>query len=105
MDRKLIAVAALFTLPTAHADETLRCGRWLVDASASVQELLDKCGNPDEMRSEEKDIRRLGAEGRGMIKVGTTFTHYWTYKRGTQAAAFIVTIEENKIRSIKRAGE
>lgn len=101
MYRKLIAVAALLAMPAAHGDETMRCGRWLVDSSATVEELLKKCGNPDSMRNEESDLRAMGPNG-GMVKIGTAVTQYWTYDRGTQAAPIIVILKNGKIHSIKR---
>jgi hypothetical protein len=101
MYRKLVAVAALAAMHGAHASETLRCGRWLVDSSATIRELLDKCGEPTSVRLEEADRRAMGPNG-AMIKVGTAVTEFWTYNRGTQAAPMIVTISDGKIRSIER---
>lgn len=101
MYRKLIAMTALVGTHGAHGSETIRCGRWLVDSSVTVQELLKKCGQPASVRQEESDLRAMGPNG-GMIKIGTSITEYWTYDRGTQAAPMIVTIRDGKIRSIKR---
>ena len=67
----------------------------------TVDELLKKCGQPASVRSEESDTRAMGPNG-GMIKIGTSITEYWTYDRGTQAKAVIVTIRDGKIRSIER---
>lgn len=102
MYRTLFAGIAMFATHGAHAEETLRCGRWLVNSSATVEELLAKCGSPTSVREQEEDIRALGPKG-GMIKMGTAVTHYWTYSRGSQAAALVVTIKNHKIHSIKRA--
>lgn len=97
---KMLAVVAILAMPAAHGNETLRCGRWLVDASATVDELLKKCGEPDSVREEEIDVRAPGPHG--MVKIGTTITAYLTYSRGTQAAAMIVTVKDGKIHSIER---
>lgn len=101
MYRKLIAAAAILAMHGVHADESIRCGRWVVDSSVTVDELLKKCGEPASVRSEEADVRTIGPNG-SMIKVGTSVTEYWTYDRGTQAAPVIVTIRDGKIRSIER---
>jgi hypothetical protein len=101
MHQKLIAAAAIVAMHGAHASETIRCGRWLVDSSVTIEELLQKCGKPASVRYEEADLRAMGPKG-GMIKIGTAVTEYWTYDRGRQAARLIVTIKEGKIRSIER---
>lgn len=101
MYQKLLAATALIAMHGAHASETMRCGRWLVDSSATVEEFLKKCGKPTSARAEETDVRALGPQG-GMVKVGTSVTEYWTYYRGTQAAPMIVTVRDGKILSIKR---
>jgi hypothetical protein len=91
----------MFAAATANAGESLRCGRWIVDESATVEELLKKCGEPTSKQSTESDVRTLGPNG-AMIKVGTSLTHEWTYSRGTQAAPIVFTIVDDKIRSVKR---
>jgi hypothetical protein len=101
MYRKLIAAATIFAMHGAHGSESIRCGRWVVDASVTIDELVKKCGKPASVRSEEADLRAMGPNG-GMIKIGTSVTEYWTYDRGTQAAPVIVKITDGKIRSIER---
>jgi len=100
MYQKLLAAVALVAVQSAHAGESIRCGRWVVDSSVTVEELVKKCGEPASVRREESDVRVPGPQG--TYKIGTTITEYWTYDRGTQAAAVIVTIKEGKIRSIER---
>ena len=101
MYHKLIAAAAILAMHGAQADESIRCGRWVVDSSATIEELLKKCGKPNWVRHETADLRAMGRNG-GMIKIGTAVTEYWKYDRGTQAAPVIVKIEKRKIRSIER---
>ncbi len=96
------ALALCFVSP-AHA-ETIRCGSSLVDESATVEELVRKCGEPASKRFQEEDIRvRTPNDGNSNTrKIGTTVTEFWTYDRGTQAAPLLVTIRDGKIRSIER---
>jgi hypothetical protein len=101
MYRKLIAALAIVLTQGAHASESIRCGRWVVDSSVTVDELLKKCGEPASVRYEEADVRTMGPNG-AMIKIGTSVTEYWTYDRGSQAAPVIVTIRDGKVRSIER---
>ena len=79
------------------ADESFRCGSWLVSADISVAELLKKCGNPSSQRVSTQDDRN--SDG---IKVGTWTTEIWRYERGSRAAPMIVTIVNGQIRSIER---
>ena len=79
--------------------ETVRCGSALVDQSTTVEELLQKCGEPTSRREEQQDVRVKS--GNGTRKVGTTVIEYWTYDRGTQAAPMVVTIVDGKIRSLQ----
>lgn len=101
MYQKLIAAAAILAMHGAHADESIRCGRWVVDSSVTIEELVKKCGEPASVRYEEADLRAMGPNG-GMIKIGTSVTEYWTYHRGSQAKPVIVKIRDGKIRSIER---
>lgn len=98
-----IAVSALLFANVA-ASEPLRCGRWVVDVPVSVEELLEKCGEPSSKRFEESDVRATNARG-ASVKLGTTVTEYWTYDRGRRAAPVVVTIADGQVRSIERAPE
>ena len=105
MGHQLLALAALMVgiVSQAHG-ETIRCGSSIVDESASVDELVQKCGQPASKRYEERDIRvrtpnDLASNTR---KVGTTVTEYWTYDRGSHASPVVVTISDGKIHSIER---
>lgn len=95
-----LATAVALLLGTAHADETIRCGSWVVDSSATVEELVRKCGEPSSKDSVVQDVRARNADGTTRV-VGTTVTEYWTYERGTRALAIVVTIVDGRIRSIE----
>lgn len=94
-----IAAAACLVAGAAHG-ETVRCGSSLVDESATVEQLLAKCGEPDSKRVTSEDAYARNSGG-GTRKVGTIVTEYWTYDRGSQAAAILVTIVEGKIKSVE----
>ena len=59
------ALSALLFANVA-ASEPLRCGRWVVDVPLTVEELLQKCGEPDSKRFEESDVRPMGRAARGV---------------------------------------
>ena len=96
------AAAICLALGTARADETIRCGSWVVDSSASVEELVRKCGEPSSKETLVQDVRARNADGTTRV-VGTTVTEFWTYDRGTRALTIVVTIVDGKIRSIEHA--
>lgn len=100
MRRMGFAIAGLLAA-TVASGETIRCGSYLVDESASVEELLSKCGEPDQRETKFDDVWARNADG-GTRVVGQTKTEYLTYDRGTQQAAIRVTIVDGKIRSIER---
>ena len=102
MVRRLIPIAVVLLLGTAHADETIRCGRWVVDSSATVEELVSKCGEPTAKDSVVQDVRARNTDGTTRV-VGTTVTEFWTYERGSGALPIVVTIVDGRIRSIEHA--
>ncbi len=98
----ILQIAGLAILaPFAHADETFRCGKWIVSSSLTVEELVERCGPPATRESESEDIVVRNQYGL-MVKNGVTVTETWTYDRGTQAPPMVVTIVDGRIRSIVR---
>ena len=100
--RSWLSAAVLATCAhAAQADETIRCGKWVVNSSVSVAELVDKCGEPASKETREEEVWARNVNG-GSHRVGTTVIESWTYDRGSQAAPVKVTIVDGKIRSIER---
>lgn len=97
----LVAVACpLVFAALAHA-ETFRCGQWIASPEMSVEELLQKCGEPTDKRVETVDVYARAAAG-GRLKTGTTVIETWTYDRGSQSFAMVVTIVDGRIKSMER---
>ena len=82
--------------------ESFRCGQSLVSENSTVAEILEKCGAPTSKTSETVDVYGPGVSGGGRVKRGTTTTETWTYDRGSQSFAMIVTIVDGRIKSIRR---
>jgi hypothetical protein len=95
-------VSAFAMLGIAQADESFRCGKWVVTSSASVSELLEKCGQPVNRQSRTQDVMVRNANTGLMMKTGETVTETWTFDRGTQAAAMVATIVDGRIKSLER---
>ena len=84
------------------AAETFRCGQWIASPDMTVDELLEKCGEPTARTVEVVDVYGPNANGQGNTKRGTVTTEKWTYDRGNQSSAMVVTIEDGKIKSMER---
>jgi hypothetical protein len=81
--------------------ETFRCGQWIASKDMSVTELLEKCGEPTTKSVRYEDIFAKSAGG-GTNRIGTATIETWTYDRGSQSFAMIVTIVDGKIKSMER---
>jgi uncharacterized protein DUF2845 len=95
-------VSALAISGAAPADEAFRCGKWVVTSSATLSELVAKCGEPATRESRTEDVRVLNANTGHSVKVGETLIETWTFDRGTQAAAMVATIVDGQIKSLER---
>jgi hypothetical protein len=98
----LLLTGFLFMTTPATA-ETFRCGQWIASSDMSVEELLEKCGEPTDKTVEVIDVYGPGVSGAGRVKRGTSTVEKWTYDRGSQAAAMVVTIVDGEIKSMGRA--
>jgi hypothetical protein len=88
-------------LPHAVGAETFRCGQWIASPDMSVEELLGKCGAPTTKTVETVDVYGPTTGG-GRIKHGTSTIETWTYDRGSQSFAMVVTIVDGRIKSMVR---
>lgn len=98
----LLLTGFLF-ITTPAAAETFRCGQWIASPDMSVGELLEKCGAPTNKAVEEIDVYGPGVSGAGRVKRGTSIVEKWTYDRGSQAAAIVVTVVDGEIKSMERS--
>jgi hypothetical protein len=94
---------ALGLAATAGADESFRCGKWVVNSAMSIPEFTTKCGQPTSRTSRTEDVMVRNRNTGLMEKVGETITETWTYDRGSQAQPMVLTIVDGKIKSIDRS--
>jgi hypothetical protein len=97
-----LAATGVLAACSAHA-ESFRCGQWIASTEMTVEELLEKCGEPTSKSVEVVDITGPNVHGSGNVKRGTMTVETWTYDRGSQAQAMVVRIEDGKIKSMERA--
>ena len=96
------AMIALLIFGQPAFAETFRCGSWIASPDMSVEELLEKCGEPTQKTMEIIDVYGTTVSGGGTVKRGTSTIEKWTYDRGSQAAPMVVTIVDGKIKSMER---
>jgi hypothetical protein len=63
---------------------------------------VQKCGQPTSRKTETQDVNVRNRDNGLMVKTGETVIETWTYDRGSQAAAMVVTIVDGRIKSIER---
>jgi hypothetical protein len=97
-----LSVVLLVGAHTAIADESMRCGDWIVSVPISVEELLRKCGDPLKKEVTTEDIRASRRSGVGSRMIGTTTIEKWTYNSGGQSLSMIVTVVDGKVTRIDR---
>ncbi len=99
--RYLIGVIALASLASvsSRANESVRCGNAIVTSEVTLEQLVEKCGEPSSKKVTEEEIRASNV-GAGTHSAGTTVREVWTYDRGSNAFAIVVTIIDGKIKSI-----
>jgi hypothetical protein len=104
MTARLTLVILCLAFAGAATAETFRCGQWIASPDMTVEELLEKCGQPTTKSVEVVDVyARSGAGGR--IKTGTSTIETWTYDRGSQSFPMVVTIVDGEIRSMERGSQ
>lgn len=94
-------IGALLCCGVAEA-ENFRCGQWVASPDMSVAELSEKCGAPTTKTVETQDVHGPATSGAGRVRRGTTTIETWTYDRGSQAIAMVVTIVDGQIKSMVR---
>ena len=103
---RIIAIATLlagFLLAGPAPAETFRCGSSIASPEMTVEELLDKCGEPTNKTVDVVDVYGPNANGAGNNKRGTVTVEKWTYDRGSGSFDIVVTIEDGRIKSMERA--
>ena len=96
---RILAAACALAAGGAYAGDDVRCGNSIVNADMTPAEILQKCGEPNSKQVTTEDVRAANAGG-GTRKIGTTHTEVWTYDRGSGAFSLVVTIVDDKVKSI-----
>jgi hypothetical protein len=95
-------VLALSTSTAAHAD-SMRCGNKIVNESATLDELVSKCGQPKDRKVVKEDQYAINPNGARVKTGGQTVKERWIYQPTPGALPMAVQILDGKIVSITRA--
>jgi hypothetical protein len=98
------ATAILATLASAGAAaDSMRCGKWIVSEAATVDELLQKCGQPQTRDISKEDSYATNPSG-ARYKTGVVVvTERWIYKPSPGTLPMAVSVVDGKVVSLTRA--
>jgi hypothetical protein len=101
MSRILVSLI-LLVIPGLAASDSMRCGKWVVNEETLPEDIVTKCGQPQDKDVKTEDVLTVNARGNA-IKVGTTTTERWYYKRSPGSLRMVVTVVDGATKSIARA--
>jgi hypothetical protein len=89
--------------PVAASADSMRCGKWVITESVTVDELLSKCGEPQSRDVTKDEVYRTNVNG-ARVKTGQqTVTERWIYRNSSRSLPMAVVIVDGKIVSLTRA--
>jgi hypothetical protein len=102
LGKVLLLGVALSLSGVVHAD-SMRCGSKIVNESVTPDELIARCGQPQERKVEKADRYLMNANGFRVKTEGQTVTERWVYQPTPGKLPMAVHIVDGKIISITRA--
>jgi|HigsolmetaAR202D_1030399.scaffolds.fasta_scaffold01955_7 uncharacterized lipoprotein NlpE involved in copper resistance len=90
-----------FLASSAALAESMRCDQWVVDETATLEELVDKCGPPTSKTLRTEDVTTHDEATGKDEKVGTKTVERWLYRR-MRSEPMVVHVVDGKIQSIER---
>ena len=97
-----VILCALSILPLAASAESMRCGKWIVNETMTTDEILQKCGEPQNKEVSKSDVYSKNTAGYS-TKRGEQVIERWYYKPSSGSLTMMVKIMDGKIVSIERA--
>ena len=98
----LVVAALAMSAAAAHADESFRCGQWVITSDLALGEIISRCGAPDSRHSRSEDVRVRNRHTGLVMTTGQITIETLTWKRGTGAAPMVVTVVDGVVKSIER---
>ena len=101
LSQGLIGILAL-AAPVAGAD-SMRCGKWVVNESVTLDELISKCGQPKSRDVTRDDVYMTNANGMRVKTGDVTVTERWIYQASPSALPMAVVVVDGKVVSLTRS--
>lgn len=105
MRHKLVGtfvLGAVLSSTTVQAD-SMRCGKWVVSESVTLDELVKKCGQPQSRDIKKEDQYAINPNGARVKTGGQTVRERWIYRPSPGALPMAVLILDGKIVEMTRA--
>jgi hypothetical protein len=96
-----LVTSLLLLLPLVVSAESMRCGKWVVNETASTAEIVEKCGEPQQKDVSREDVVAKNTSGY-VNKIGVKVTERWRYQASNRSLPMLVTIVDGKVVSIER---
>ena len=97
-----VVLCAFSILPLTASADSMRCGKWIVNESMTIDEILQKCGEPQSKEVTKSDVYAKNPAGYS-TKRGEQVIERWYYKPSSGSLTMMVKIMDGKIVSIERA--
>lgn len=81
----------------------MRCGKWVVNESITIDELLSKCGQPASRDVAKDDVWMTNVNGLRVKTGQVTVKERWIYRASPNGLPMAVEIVDGKIVSLTRA--
>jgi hypothetical protein len=100
---RLILISAALLISGSAVADSMRCGKYIVNESATVDELLKKCGEPQSRDVSKEEQFAVNPSGARYKTGGFTIRERWIYKPSPGTLAMAVSIVDGKVTSLARA--
>lgn len=100
----LLLMAAVAAANVANAD-SMRCGKWVVNESTSLDELVTKCGQPRSKNVTKDDVYMTNVNGMRVKTGGVTVTERWTFQASSRSLPMELTIVDGKVVNLTRVSQ
>lgn len=100
---KLVLLTAILAAASVANADSMRCGKWVVNETATVDELINKCGRPRSRDISKDDVYMTNANGIRVKTDAVTVTERWIYQVSPSMLPMAVVIVDGKVISLTRA--
>ncbi|WP_331068856.1 DUF2845 domain-containing protein [Steroidobacter sp.] len=101
--RLTASMLALLAVAAPAGADSMRCGKWVVNESVTVDELVSKCGQPRSKDITKEDVYMTNVNGMRVKTDRVTITERWIYQPSPRSLPMVVVIVDGKIVSLTRA--